>query len=111
MSELAELVALNNSPFCVGTLASHITAWQSVSAPELVIHAITKRYRLLFARKPPHFNGVVSSHTEENSSHILKEEISSLLEKGAVQVVPQHLGGVYSRYLDASLHAILDLRV
>ncbi|KAL0201455.1 hypothetical protein M9458_004642, partial [Cirrhinus mrigala] len=118
MSEQAELAALSSSTIRVGTLANHVTAWMSVSAPEWVIHTITRGYRLQFAKRPPRFNGVISSHTEQSSTHILKDEISSLLVKGAIRVVPPHLRsqGFYSRYFlvpkkDGSLHPILDFKV
>ncbi|KAI2664020.1 Actin cytoskeleton-regulatory complex protein end3 [Labeo rohita] len=77
MSEQAELAALSSSTIRVGTLANHVIAWMSVSAPEWVIHTITRGYRLQFAERPPRFNGVISSHTEESSAHILKDEILS----------------------------------
>ncbi|XP_052473657.1 uncharacterized protein LOC128030230 [Carassius gibelio] len=102
----------------VGTLSNHEWAWRTVSAPEWVMRTIMQGYRLQFSMKPPHFNGVLSSHTEENASHILKEEISSLLNKGAIQMVPPTLmnQGFYSRYFlvpkkDGALRPILDLRV
>lgn len=57
MNNLTEL-AVNNSLVCRGT---HVTAWKSVSAPEL---------------------GFISSHTEESSAYILKDKLSSLPEKG-----------------------------
>lgn len=79
------------------------------------MRTIMQGYRLQFAMKPPHFNGVLSSHTEENASHILKEEISSLLNKGAIQVVPPSLMNQGFYFLvpkkDGSLRPILDLRV
>ncbi|KAL0200730.1 hypothetical protein M9458_003917, partial [Cirrhinus mrigala] len=106
------------SPVYVGSLMNHVAAWRSVSAPEWVIRTITKGYRLQFATRPPRFNGILSSHTEESSAHILKDEIAALLQKGAVRVVPPHLSsqGFYSRYFlvpkkDGSLRPILDLRV
>ncbi|XP_073668878.1 uncharacterized protein [Paramisgurnus dabryanus] len=68
-----------------GTLASYEPAWRAVAAPEWVMRTVTQGYRLQFVRKPPLFNGILFSHTEENSAHILKEEISSLLIKGAIQ--------------------------
>jgi len=82
------------------------------------MRTIMQGYRLQFAVKPPHFNGILFSHTEEKASHILEEENSSLLNKGAIQVVPPNLmnQGFYSRYFlvpkkGGSLRPILDLRV
>ncbi|XP_035277790.1 uncharacterized protein LOC118229687, partial [Anguilla anguilla] len=64
------------------------------------------------------FNGVIYSRTKESTAHVLEEEISSLLHKGAIRVVPrdQAQHGFYSRYFlvpkkDGSLRPILDLRV
>ncbi|XP_051994281.1 uncharacterized protein LOC127652201 [Xyrauchen texanus] len=118
MSNSGINAAISASPAQVGSLASHTTAWQAVSAPEWVIRTITKGYRLQFARRPPPFGGVIFSHTEKSAAHILKEEISSLLVKGAIQVVPrdQCNQGFYSRYFlvpkkDGSLRPIMDLRV
>ncbi|KAI7790836.1 hypothetical protein IRJ41_002448 [Triplophysa rosa] len=106
------------SPTRAGSLSAHATAWQSVSVPDWVIRTVTTCYKLQFARKPPRFSGILSSHTEESSAHVLKDEISSLLEKGAVRVIPSHLynQGFYSRYFlvpkkDGSLRPILDLRL
>ncbi|XP_048010529.1 uncharacterized protein LOC125244496 [Megalobrama amblycephala] len=118
MSQPGTHEAISASQALVGTLASYESAWQTVSAPEWVTRTITQGYRLQFVMKPPHFNGVLSSHTEESAAHILNEEISSLLDKGAIQVVPHNLIelGFYSRYFlvpkkDGSLRPILDLRV
>ncbi|KAI7809562.1 hypothetical protein IRJ41_011558 [Triplophysa rosa] len=106
------------SPAPVGMLANYESAWQTVAPPEWVMRTIMQGYRLQFVMKPPLFNGVLSSHAEESSAHILNEEISSLLMKGAIQVVPPSLisQGFYSRYFlvpkkDGSLRPILDLRM
>ncbi|GAA6095931.1 uncharacterized protein LOC125138511, partial [Tachysurus ichikawai] len=105
-------------PTRVGTLGGHVTAWLSVSAPDWVIHTVTRGYRLQFVRSPPRFNGVVWSRTDRSSAHILTDEISSLLAKRAIRVVSPLLSdqGFYSRYFlvpkkDGSLRPILDLRV
>ncbi|KAI2665734.1 Protein P [Labeo rohita] len=72
MSGQAESAALSSSTIRVGTLANHVIAWMSVSAPEWVILTITRGYRLQFAKRTPRFNGVISSHTEESSAHKTK---------------------------------------
>ncbi|XP_067307872.1 uncharacterized protein [Pseudorasbora parva] len=102
----------------VGSLASRVPAWRTAEPPEWVLRTISQGYRLQFAVKPPRFSSVLFSHTEESTAHVLKEEISSLLSKGAIQVVPHNLinQGFYSRYFlvpkkDGSLRPILDLRV
>lgn len=118
-SQIILLVSRHSSALSrAGTLASHEAAWRTVSAPEWVMRTIMQGYRLQFAVKPSHFNGILFSHTEEKASHILEEENSSLLNKGAIQVVPPNLmnQGFYSRYFlvpkkGGSLRPILDLRV
>jgi hypothetical protein len=117
-SQINLLVSHSSALTRAGALASHEAAWRTVSAPEWVMRTVMQGYRLQFAVKPPLFNGILYSHTEENSAHILKEEISSLLNKGAIQVVPPNLmnQGFYSRYFlvpkkGGSLRPILDLRV
>ncbi|XP_067309082.1 uncharacterized protein [Pseudorasbora parva] len=79
---------------------------------------ILQGYCLQIAMKHPRFSSVLFSHTEESTAHVLKEEISSLLNKGAIQVVPHNLinQGFFSRYFlvtkkDGSLRPILDPRV
>ncbi|XP_067302267.1 uncharacterized protein [Pseudorasbora parva] len=99
------------------------TAWTSihtscVSAWLTVLRMILQGYRLQIAMKHPRFSSVLFSHTEESTAHVLKEEISSHLNKGAIQVVPHNLinQGFFSRYFlvtkkDGSLRPILDPRV
>lgn len=84
MGEPGTCAVLSNSPAQVTTLVRHITAWHCVSAPEWVIQIATNGYRLQFAKKPLHSSGMITSHTEESSDHILKDKFSSLLEKGVI---------------------------
>lgn len=54
----------------------------------------------MFVKRTLHFNGVLSSYMEEKSTHILKDEISSVLQKRAIQVESSFLSiqGFYSHY-------------
>lgn len=92
--------------------------WRKCTESKLVLRTITRGYRLQFATVPPKFNGLMSSQAQGNSAMILAEEISSLLEKGAIQKVPleQTRSGFYSRYFlvkkkgGSGIRPILDLR-
>ena len=74
-------------------------------------------HRLQFASKPPPFCGVVFSVARGESALVLENEISSLLSKGAIRVVPERerLSGCYSQYFPRSKerggdYLLLDLR-
>ncbi|XP_034750411.1 uncharacterized protein LOC117958235 [Etheostoma cragini] len=75
-------------------------------------------YRLQFRVRPPGFSGVVRTVLRPDQGLVLGQEVRSLLEKGAVELVPPQAGGsgLYSRYFlvpkkDGGLRPILDLRV
>ncbi len=64
-------------------------------------YGIIKRgYSLQFARRPPRFSGVVSTLVQSKNTHVLRSEVMTLLEKGAIERVPQSQSesGFYSRY-------------
>ncbi len=74
-------------------------------------------YSLQFARRPPRFSGVVSTSVQGENARVLSSEVMTLLEKGAIEMVPPALNesGFYSRYFlvpkkDGGLRPILDLR-
>nr|XP_054607225.1 uncharacterized protein LOC129167121 [Nothobranchius furzeri] len=102
----------------VSPLSTHMEEWTAVSASHWVIRTISRGYRLQFASVPPRFSGVVFSHAQGTSAHILQGEISSLLEKGAICIVPpdRSQSGFYSRYFlvpkrgGTGIRPILDLR-
>ncbi len=78
---------------------------------------IKRGYSLQFARRPPRFSGVVSTSVQGENAHVLRSEVMTLLEKGAIEMVPPALSesGFYSRYFlvpkkDGGLRPILDLR-
>ncbi len=79
---------------------------------------IRRGYTLQFARRPPHFRGVLATTVCSKDAQVLHTEVMNLLEKGAIEVVPPAQGesGFYSRYLfvpnkDGGLRPILDLRL
>ncbi|KAI2646365.1 Gag-Pol polyprotein [Labeo rohita] len=99
-------------------LATRAEAWQAIpGVSEWVMGIIKRGYSLRFARRPPHFSGVVPTLVVSKDAHVLRSEVMILLEKGAVEVVhpAQSESGFYSRYFlvpkkDGGLRPILDLR-
>ncbi len=82
-----------------------------------VMGIIKRGYSLQFARRPPRFSGVVSTSVQGENARVLRSEVMTLLEKGAIEMVPPALSesGFYSRYFlvpkkDGGLRPILDLR-
>ncbi len=99
-------------------LALYAEKWRALpSTSRWVMSIIEKGYTLQFARRPPHFNGVVMSAVQTQNASFLRAEIHSLLEKGAIEVVhpEERESGFYSCYFmgskkDSGLRPILDLR-
>ncbi len=99
-------------------LATRAEAWQAIpGVSEWVMGIIKRGYSLQFARRPPHFSGVVSTSVHGENARVLRSEVMTLLEKGAIEMVPPALSesGFYSRYFlvpkkDGGLRPILDLR-
>ncbi len=95
-------------------------AWQAIPGVSDWVMGIIKRgYSLQFARRPPRFKtpGVVSTLVQSENARVLRSEVMTLLEKGAIELVPPALSksGFYSRYFlvpkkDGGLQPILDLR-
>ncbi len=78
---------------------------------------IKRGYSLQFFRRPPRFSGVVSTSVQGDNARVLRSELMTLLEKGAIEMVSPALSesGFYSRYFlvpkkDGGLRPILDLR-
>ncbi len=100
------------------TLATRAEAWQAIPGVSDWVMGIIKRgYSLQFARRPPRFSGVVSTSVHGENARVLRSEVMTLLEKGAIEMVPPALSesGFYSRYFlvpkkDGGLRPILDLR-
>ncbi len=100
-------------------LSHFIHEWERLpGVSPWVLRTVRSGYTLQFGRNPPRFNGV--HLTEVNSASkasVLQQELSSLLQKGAIEEVPQSdiEQGFFSRYFlvpkrDGSLRPILDLR-
>ncbi len=99
-------------------LATRAEAWQAIPGVTKWVMGIIKRgYSLQFARRPPRFSGVVSTSVQGENARVLRSEVMTLLEKGAIEMVSPALSesGFYSRYFlvpkkDGGLRPILDLR-
>ncbi len=99
-------------------LATWAEAWQAIpGVSEWVMGIIKRGYSLQFARRPPRFSGVVSTSVQGENARVLRSEVMTLLEKGAIEMVHPALSesGFYSRYFlvpkkDGGLRPILDLR-
>ncbi len=99
-------------------LATRAEAWQAIpGVSEWVMGIIKRGYSLQFARRPPHFSGVVSTSVQGENARVLRSEVMTLLEKGAIEMVSPALSesGFYSRYFlvpkkDGGLRPILDLK-
>ncbi len=99
-------------------LATWAEAWQAIpGVSEWVMGIIKRGYSLQFARRPPRFSGVVSTSVQGENARVLRSEVMTLLEKGAIEMVSPALSesGFYSRYFlvpkkDGGLRPILDLR-
>ncbi len=99
-------------------LATRAEAWQAIpGVSEWVMGIMKQGYSLQFARRSPRFSGVVSTSVQGENARVLRSEVMTLLEKGAIEMVPPALSesGFYSRYFlvpkkDGGLRPILDLR-
>ncbi len=99
-------------------LATRAEAWQAIpGVSDWVMGIIKQGYSLQFVRRPPHFSGVVSTSVQGENACVLRSEVMTLLEKGAIEMVSPALSesGFYSRYFlvpkkDGGLRPILDLR-
>ncbi len=99
-------------------LATRAEAWRAIpGVSEWVMGIIKRGYSLQFARRPPRFSGVVSTSVQGENARVLRSEVMTLLEKGAIEMVSPALSesGFYSRYFlvpkkDGGLRPILDLR-
>ncbi|XP_049331019.1 uncharacterized protein LOC125799099 [Astyanax mexicanus] len=107
----APLVALQPA------VTQRIARWRACIASQWVLRTVEKGYRLQFSHTPPRFSDIIWSQARGNAASFLEAEIASLLEKGAIQVVPptQSRSGFYSRYFivpkkGGGMRPILDLR-
>ncbi len=80
-------------------LATRAEAWQAIpGVSEWVMGIIKRGYSLQFARRPPRFSGVVSTSVQGENARVLRSEVMTLLEKGAIEMVSPALSesGFYS---------------
>ncbi|MGL5643349.1 MAG: reverse transcriptase domain-containing protein, partial [Metamycoplasmataceae bacterium] len=96
---------------------SHV--WENLPGISVwVVRTIVSGYTLQFCRNPPRFSGVLQTSVNSASeASVLRQELSSLLLKGAIEEVPKSESekGFFSRYFivpkkDGGLRPILDLR-
>ena len=100
------------------SLSSKLEVWDRLCAPRRWIRSVIRKgYALQFATPPPPFSGILWSQADEASEAVLREEITSLLGKGAIRRVEESARneGFYHRYFiipkkDGSMRPILDLR-
>lgn len=97
---------------------THIRHWEAMVSDPWVISTMFNGYNIQFKRRPPKFNGVRATVVSNPASAaVLRQEISELLEKGAVELVhsSDQFRGFYSIYFlvpkkDGGFRPILDLR-
>ncbi len=66
-------------------LATRAEAWQAIpGVSEWVMGIIKRGYSLQFARRPLRFSGVVSTSVQGENARVLRSEVMTLLEKGAI---------------------------
>ena len=111
------LPGMTAEPAGLGPLSGRAQQWRACGASNWVIKTVTAGYRLQFASTPPRFNGILQSQARGEKASVLQEEITSLKDKMAIQIVPpeHNQSGFYSRYFlvpkkGGSLRPILDLR-
>ncbi len=100
-------------------LSYFIHEWERLPGVSLwVLRTIRSGYTLQFGRNPPRFDGVqLTVVNSASKASVLQQELSSLLQKGAIEEIPQSdiERGFFSRYFlvpnrDGGLRPILDLR-
>ncbi len=95
-------------------LSHFIHEWERLPG---VLRTIRSGYTLQFGRNPPRFDGVQLTVVNSTSkASVLQQELSSLLQKGAIEEIPQPdiERGFFNRYVlvpkrDGGLRPILDL--
>ncbi len=100
-------------------LVDYLAAWKLLpNVSRWVLQTVEKGYRIQFGAPPPPFKGLCLTSTNPEQALVLEQEVSSLLRKEAIEVVPplDRESGFYSRYFvvpkkDGGLRPILDLRL
>ncbi len=100
-------------------LSHFLHEWERLPGVSLwVLRTIRTGYTLQFGKNPPRFDGVhLTVVNSAAKASVLQQELSSLLQKGAIEEVPQSEveRGFFSHYFlvpkrDGGLRPILDLR-
>ncbi len=100
-------------------LSHFLHEWERLPGVSLwVLRTIRSGYTLQFGRNPPRFDGVhLTVVNSASKASVLQQELSSLLQKRAIEEVPQSdvERGFFSRYFlvpkrDGGLRPILDLQ-
>ncbi len=100
-------------------LSHFLHEWERLPGVSLwVLRTIRTGYTLQFGKIPPRFDGVhLTVVNSASKASVLQQELSSFLQKGAIEEVPQLEveQGFFSRYFlvpkrDGGLRPILDLR-
>ena len=80
-----------------GRLSLFLQEWEKITSDKWVLNTIKTGYKLEFLVKPP-FQGVKATNVPLENQDVIKQEINSLLEKKAIEVVPfsQIHSGFYS---------------
>ena len=110
--------AMTSAPPCLSNpLGRHLSAWVGCNPCQWVLRTITHGYRMQFARRPPLTNKVLFTKARGQALVTLREEISALLAKNAIQEVNLERNplGFYSKYFlvkkkQGGMRPILDLR-
>ncbi len=100
-------------------LVDYLAAWKLLpNVSRWVLQTVEKGYRIQFGAPPPPFKGLCLTSTNPEQALVLEQEVSSLLRKEAIEVVPplDRESRFYSRYFvvpkkDGGLRPILDLRL
>ncbi len=99
-------------------LSHFIHEWERLPGVSLwVLRKVRSGYTLQFRRNPPRFDGVqLVVVNSASKASVLQQELSSLLQKGAIEEIPQSdiEQGFFNRYFlvpkrDGGLRPILDL--
>ena len=105
------------SPSFHNTLARCLEQWKRCNPNQWVLRTVARGYRLQFANQPPLSSRVIYTRARGLKADTLREEIGSLLRKGAIVELPRDQSrlGFWSRYFlvqkkGGGLRPILDLR-
>ncbi len=99
-------------------LSHFLHEWERLPGVSLwVLRTIRTGYTLQFGKNPPRFDGVhLTVVNSASKASVLQQELSSLLQKGAIEEIPQSEveRGFFSHYFlvpkrDGGLRPILDL--